>query len=586
MILPFIAVIVTPFVCSRADRKRSHRFYFILALLLTALTIVAYTFLPLTMRYKDLVQIPGPGQADGPTLRVQQYEWFGAKFTRTVSNSTLDSLKPDGAPARMQSKDQSPWPGPWIFFCINTLLFELALAVATCLSDSFAVLQAEESGTSFGQIILWGTFGWAISALLLGYINQLDWLPRLLPGLLLSGACIVADLLLVVLWPKPADFKLDTIPIDAARSLTGSSSSGHREPSDYQPSNEANLINLGTELALCHVRGGGGGGGAGPIKVRKRKLKSPVELLAEAKELNREPDKQPAQPDEPFGSQKSVDPYTSRSGQRSALDTVIDTGELRGQTGAASNERQTVAPADVETASLRVQLRLFLLILARRQVLIRYLLLFVLSGFFMSMHWNYFFLYLEHEFAADFTLVSALSMVGQSLLGELPFFILSRVFIARLGRSHTLSVSLISMGLRFLIYRFLLVQVSMWCVFLADCLQGPNYGLFYVVMTEVGLEYSYCDEQTIARLARTGLIDAKNGRQVDAIRLALRSTVQSVAFACYEGLGVGLGSLVGGLLLAHYDFHLLWLSMAVASIAAGLSNVLVELLWRERGPDD
>lgn len=202
------------------------------------------------------------------------------------------------------------------------------------------------------------------------------------------------------------------------------------------------------------------------------------------------------------------------------------------------------------------------------------------------MQWNYFFLYLELSFPDEFTLISALSMVGQSLLGELPFFILSRILINKLGRSHTLSISLISIGFRFLIYRLLLTGVSMWCVFLADCLQGPSYGLFYVVMTEVGLEYSFCDNETISQLAQSGLVDTSNTGQVNAIRLALRSTVQSVAFACYEGLGVGTGSLVGGLLLHHYDFNLLWLSMAVSAILIGLLNILIELFCREKDPEN
>lgn len=592
MILPFIAVIATPLLCSLADRTRSHRNYFTIALVLAFLSMVAYVFLPLTMTVRH---IKSDSELEAPV----QHWWFGRLISSSGDNPIL--------------------LGPWIFYCIVSLVFELALAINTCLSDSFAVLQAEESGTSFGRIIVWGTIGWAITALILSYVNQATFLPRLVPGLLFATLLLAIDVIVVSFWTRSSDFSLSTIPAEAAKSLTSSSSPLHKEPSDYLPLNEAAKINLGTRLDRADGR-------------QKRRMVSIIkqhevgsmaatsELVKEQKpelktisssELDSLPDNNGKGNQRPLGitndpysslmppaketgnaEMKHLDQLAPASAGQSVValtpakpDSVIDSKPAESGKRIIVRNRKR-ADSGSHSTSLGIQLQLLFLILIRRRVLIRFFMLFIISGFFMSMHWNYFFLYLEHIYRPNFELISALSMVGQSLLGELPFFILSREFISFFGRSHTISLSIISIGLRFLLYRYMLPNVSMYLIFLADCLQGPNYGLFYVVMTEVGLEYSHCDNDTIEHMAVRGAINRNDQRQVDSLRLALRSTIQSVAFACYEGIGVGLGSLAGGWMLARYDFDTMWLLMAVGSILVGLANIGIEFSCRESDPDE
>lgn len=592
MVLPFVAVIMTPIICSMADRNRSHRSFFSISLVLTALSMVAYSVLPLTITVGQHPVANGSNQ--------QQHWWFG----HMISSADNDSIL----------------VGPWIYYCFNSLVYEIALAVNTCLSDSFAVLHAEESGASFGRIIVWGTFGWASSALALSFINQTSFMPRLLPGLIFGTILLTIDVVIVSFWPRASDFKLDVIPIDAATTLTGSSSSGHREPSDYLPMNESARINLGREINRLSGSW-------------QRRTTSPFQLLAEDRSARQADGKNKAQSIEESGPNdnqtdplsvtiKTIDsdscdqkgkeaPNVSPSTVVAPSSSLPDYAYCYSPTTTTKLSKVTKTDNDCNrvlsniiigtknttkddkkafknqcidknkraphTTTLLVQMRLLGLILKRRTSLIRFFILFILSGFFMSMHWNYFFLYLEHIYCDKFELISALSMVNQSLLGELPFFILSRKFIDCLGRSHTVSLSMISIGLRFLLYNYLLPNASMYMIFVADCLQGPNYGLFYVVMTEVGLEYSFCDDDTIEYMAVCGHIDCNDQHQVDSLRLALRSTVQSVAFACYEGIGLGLGSLVGGWILSGHDFELLWLPMALASISIGLINIMIEL---------
>lgn len=581
MVLPFITVIFTPLICSLADRRRAHRSYFTISLVITSISIALFALLPLV--------------SDRPK--------------RGGSNHSTKAGNNPGSSGLLT--------GPWVYYCINSLICNLAVGINTCLSDSFAVLQAEECKTSFGRVIVWGTFGWAASALVLSFINQWEASPRLLPGLVFGTALLTIDVIIAAFWERNADFKLDLIPIDAAKTLTGSSSSSHKEP---MPLTESARINLGS---VIDMRDGN----------KHRKTRSPVEIVQEMNTLDRQAasvDNSKKETDFGGGG-ASLKTISSEIGLESSSKKVLEeqsSNETLSCSLSAPNQkylnkidnsgidRNTIVDyynKDVNlkqqaigkaieivhqkeesskkeelsgcVTSLRMQILILCLILKRRKTLIRFLILFVLSGFFMSMHWNYFFLYLDQIYHDHFEFISAFSMITQSLLGELPIFILSRSFIDYFGQSHTLSISIITIGLRFLLYAYFLPHVNMYYIAIADAFQGPNYGLFYVVMTEVGLEFSYCDDATIEKLAEMGEINPNDKRQVDAIRLSLRSTIQSVAFACYEGIGVGIGSLVGGWLVACYGFDILWAFMAFGSILVGLVNIIVEILCKEHDPE-
>lgn len=460
---------------------------------------------------------------------------------------------------------------------------------------------------SFGRVIVWGTFGWAGSAVVLSMINQCDFLPRLMPGLLFGLVLLTIDILLIIFWPNQSDFNLDHIPADAAQILTGSTYSVHKDSSNYPP-DENIQINLGPELDTNDAN-------------EKRKTPSSINVI-ESTTTPETSQSDKAQLDETSKTLPGLS--ISRKAEEGQVRSLVDSQNnlvepvkacddktpiqipmrSRSPTRNKSSQLNLAPSAPKETpnsnqaqdsatqrkqpriTSFRLQLIMLRLILKRRRQLVRYLVLFVLAGFFMSMHWNYFFLYLEDIYFSKFEYISAVSMVAQSILGELPFFILSRKVIGLLGRSHTLSFSIMSIGVRYFLYRYLLPNRNMYYVIIADCLQGPNYGLFYVTMTEISLEYSYCDDETVSKLVAMGELDQNDRRQVDSIRLSLRSTVQSVAFACYEGLGVGLGSVAGGYLVASYDFNTLWCFMAVSAIVVGVANIMVELTCRESDPEE
>lgn len=475
---------------------------------------------------------------------------------------------------------------PWIVFCLAILAFDLSSGVCTCFSHCFAVLRAEENGISFGRLIVWSTLGSAACAMMLSFLSQFTSLPRLLPGILFGVALLAIDIITVSCWTKQEDSRPLTIPTNAAK---------HLDPSDHLPVSDSARVYM--DRGINEHDGFMRRGTEGPNEISVKYKHQPTGPNAKT-EHEMPPDPVSISTILSGENTNVIDHNLSYDFQvktnRSPLDSPgdrYDQEQQPPQPPAVKLPQQQPPPPLLKVnnqepppkaTSFKVQLLFFFLILKRRKSLIRYLILFTLSGFFMALHWNYFFLYLEQIYRDEFVLISALSMTGQGLLGELPFFILSRKFIDWFGRSNTLSISFITMGIRFLLYRFLLPNVSMYYIFIADTFQGPNYGLFYVVMTEIGLDYSFCDDKTIDKLAEMRKVDKNDQRQVVSLRLSLRSTIPSMAFACYEGLGTSLGSLAGGWCVTHYGFNTLWLVMSVGALTVGLMNLIIEIYFCKR----
>lgn len=379
--------------------------------------------------------------------------------------------------------------------CLMTSVATISMSVISCLADAFAVNSAKKYGSSYGMIRLWGTIGWGVSAFLLAFINRIDQLLYLVPGLIMTIILLMADIMTTIFWTRHDDFELD-------KSASDMNIDGHLIGQTPQPI----AMNEGQVQSVNRVH-----------------QVSNYDMAA------------------------SVSRKVHTNGQREYVDI----------------------------SSVKMQWILFKEVACRRRSIFRYMALFTISGALISLQWSYFFQYLEQIYTTEFTFISGISMLGQSMLGELPFFLLSQRVIERIGRSHTLTVSIVSIGMRYLLYKFLLPNASMYFVLVTEIFQGPNFGLFYVVMTEVGLDYSDCEDAIVSTVQR-GIVE-NHPEQIGKLRQVLRATMQSLMSACYEGLGAGIGSIIGGLVIDFYDFDSLWFYSALIAIFLGLTNWLIDI---------
>lgn len=75
--------------------------------------------------------------------------------------------------------------------------------------------------------------------------------------------------------------------------------------------------------------------------------------------------------------------------------------------------------------------------------------------------------------------LEGLVMGIQCLGGELPFFFLSGYILQRLGHVHCMTLVLLGVGIRFILYS---VLVDPWFVLPVELMNGVTFGLFYATM--------------------------------------------------------------------------------------------------------
>ncbi|CAB0008615.1 unnamed protein product [Nesidiocoris tenuis] len=163
-------------------------------------------------------------------------------------------------------------------------------------------------------------------------------------------------------------------------------------------------------------------------------------------------------------------------------------------------------------------------LLAELRVLV-FLLWCIVIGMCTALVWNFLLWYLE-DLAAAYSCdtkawiktLEGLVMAVQCFGGELPFFFLSGRILKKLGHVNCMTLVLAASGVRFILYSFL---VNPWWCLPIEIMNGVTFGLCYAAMT------SYA---SIVALPGT------------------ESTMQGLVGAIFEGVGVSLGSFIGGIL--------------------------------------
>lgn len=197
-----------------------------------------------------------------------------------------------------------------------------------------------------------------------------------------------------------------------------------------------------------------------------------------------------------------------------------------------------------------------------------FLFLFTFCGVMTGIHWQFFFRYLENIAQKDkqsFSIIVALAIPVQALGGELVFFKLSGTIMKKLGSSVTLVLCLFSFSARYLLYAYLIPNVNIYWILLVELLQGPAFGLMYSVLTYQASYYSEKIDEMVAKSSNT--VDAQ-------LKNSLHTTLQGLLGASFEGLGLGLGAMIGGL---SYDITpiLMWQIAGLSALAVSIISLIV-----------
>ncbi|XP_063697661.1 major facilitator superfamily domain-containing protein 6-A [Culicoides brevitarsis] len=179
-------------------------------------------------------------------------------------------------------------------------------------------------------------------------------------------------------------------------------------------------------------------------------------------------------------------------------------------------------------------------------------------GFCAALVWNLLFWHLEDlgraqgcDYMDYMKTLQGIIMAIQCFGGELPFFILSGWILRKIGHIHTMTLVLCAFGIRFLLYSLL---VNPWYIIPIEFLNGLCFGLFYATMA------SYAS------------IVAPAGTE---------ATLQGLTGAVFEGIGVSLGSLLGGYLSSKVGGSLLFRYYGIGAIILGLLHALVQKCFQK-----
>ncbi|XP_059489344.1 major facilitator superfamily domain-containing protein 6-A isoform X2 [Neocloeon triangulifer] len=177
--------------------------------------------------------------------------------------------------------------------------------------------------------------------------------------------------------------------------------------------------------------------------------------------------------------------------------------------------------------------------------------------------WGFLFWHLEELAAAQgcsslewIKTLEGLVMGVQCFGGELPFFFISSWVLKKIGHIHAMSMVLFGFGLRFFLYFWL---VDPWWVLPIELLNGVTFGIFYATMA------SYA-----SKIAPPGT----------------EATVQGLVGAVFEGIGVSLGSLIGGLMFQKIGGANTFLAFSIMSWVLFCLHVVVQFFMQRATPNE
>lgn len=514
MSFPFISILVKPLFCSLADKHSAHKLYLLISLLVM---LVGFT---------PFVAIP----------------FFPDFYTR---------------------QPRASW---WILvLACQTGLG--ALGVAWSLGDTLAINASQRSKTPYARMRLMGTVSWGVYGYIIGQINEVPSLPKFVPSFLILYLSVLVEILFLLFWSNE-DFEmydpskeLVQAPVEASKSKAISSGSLNKLP---------DLPDLPSLRHLREMDSPGPGSLSGSLRLSKATGLALRDLIA-AEDLNKR--------------LKSLagsdgDDLSIRTREDSARpEPVLNRKGLACESGACATED------GLETSKRQnknLQVHLFKLILKEDKRMIKYLILFTMYGMLVSPI-NFLFLSMESvckKEGCNFSNLAGSVLISQATIETLAFFVMPW-FLRYVSRPLMFTCGLIMMSSRNLFYAgfYYTAGISPYWALLAEWGHGISYGIFATLLADVALMFANQCELFIPQLRRAGFIGtdpAKIGQEEVAIKMALRATMQAVFGGAMDGGGMGLGSLICGLVYDYFGYISLWQLFTIIAISTCVIHQLVE----------
>lgn len=475
MIMPFTSMIFKPIICSMADRSQAHKKYLMICIWVTCISYSPYVAIPLL----------------GP----QAY-----KVHPRIC---------------------------WYILLVSKVIGDISLGGVMSIGDSLAVNYAKRINTDFSVYRVWGTVSWMVFGIFIGYVNEVPFLPKYLPGFLILLITNLANVLVIWLWPDEYYRMVSLNSVNEELEET--------EGEEKKKTNKFTKSLMPREVVQAHMK-------AKILGLFKRK--SRVEAGAQ-----------------------------SRDGE------VVKNSTNAGQLDLESHKTEIVQEQNKPSRiSKGVQLKIFILLVRRDPRIVLYCLYFIVSGL-ISSPLSFFIISLSEichgKGTCDFSVLAGLLQASMAL-AETFVYAYVGTLMKKIGRVNTCSLSLATMALKYLFYGLYFEQVDPNYALLAELLHGASFGLRLTITVEMGYRFSNEITYIIPELISKNIVEP--GTDANSLELSLSATMQAVVSCVYDGLGRGVGALIIGLMLEQISYSSLWTIVGIGTTIALAICMSISLL--------
>lgn len=643
IIASILGVICNLVSCSMADRYRAHHLVHTVSLLIAFAAFVSM-FVPifsdmiydsqanhlapmdpriavadLSASFDDAKSLPSTNMRTEATTSTSTANQT-AETTETRAPA-FERLNENSFSVDLPTPEQRLPDNTWFYWISAAIIIgEIAAALCMNLSDSMSANIALKCGRPFGVIKFWGAIGLVTSALVLSYINTIQWVPFLAPAFGLYTILALINILIVVFWPDKRPFDLaaqSTVDQTSECCIKDLESTGgsmvkkqklQAEESStnklkfklgnkFSPLNKFKPTSIQDELSMSNII-------SDRTSVRLTSKLHPIAVVRFARASSFDTREEDIYRNirrcslAPLGEQHVVKQFelNKASGKHFKFVTHIETkGEskvnglidynLQEQDTSSylsfdsgESQKSSTSDQDEKGISFKVHLKIIQMIVLRDKLVLRFLFLFMVNGFTLNMNWLYLFPYLRSLDEVKFRSLSAYILIGCNL-SETLFYYISPNFTRKFRAGINLSIILFIYTFRYSLYLLFALEntpVPLELIIVVELLQALNFSWFVCVLNETSLTFALGAKNHVSDLIRSGLIDDSKD-MIEKVNNGVKVTMLCIASCCSEGFGVALGSLCGGWLVDQYGYATLWIVSASIAFSIAVLNLIIEL---------
>lgn len=506
MVIPFLGIIFRPIICSVADRKQAHRKYLITCLLVSGISYAPFVIIP----------------------------FLGESVYRQHARTC------------------------WYIFMVLKVIGDVAFGGVASIGDSLAINYAKRIGTNFTVYRVWGTISWMFFGIVIGQVNEVQCLPKYVPGFMILIVASLLNCFFIWLWPKEyfeMSSTLKAAPVEADGTNSPAAAAAAAADDEKDRTKAATKQTDKKENAFT-------------------KSLMPKEVVwAQAKQK--------------LKRVFCCGLATNSSGPAANGDIVVDKVELAKRSRVREIEKLKEESREINKMT---QVKILFVLLRRDPRILFYLLLFVVSGVTVSTM-SFFYISLSAichspQEPCDFSQLAGFLQVSMAWLETLVFVWIARA-MAKIGRVNMAALAILCAALKYTFYGTIWSQVSPYYSLIAESSHGIMFGIYLTLMVETGHLFSSEVQYIIPELLERGIISVET--DTTKLKYSLAATMQAIISSSFDGFGKGLGAMTFGVLLEAISFEELWLLIGIGcfvvfAIILGL-NLIGTLLNLRLGLD-